>query len=123
MENRKVYIGGREIDQWGTFKRNKGDIIEKFKHEGKEYVLVKNFEGHYNKALMYQEENNSNHYILISYNTIVAEYVEGKIIEYGYYSETTKRHLNSFLEWFGLEGMNKKEIIENENKFIEWVVA
>ena len=60
MENRKVYVGGRAIDQWGTFKRNKGDIIEKFKHEGKEYVLVKNFEGHYNKALMYQEENNSN---------------------------------------------------------------
>ena len=120
MEDRKVYVGGQIIDQYGTFKRGKREIINEFRHEGKEYILVKNFAEHYNKALMYQDKDDVNHYILISYNTIVAEYIDGKMIEYGYYSQATNRHLNSFLEHFGFKSMNKKETLENENKLLSF---
>ena len=118
MKN-NIYVGGQIIDQWGTFKRNKRDIIEEFENDGNKYILTKNFNGFYNKALMYQNENNLNNYVLISYNTIVAEIDGGsKFIVYGYYSETTKRHINAFLNWFGLTSFSKKEIIENENKWL-----
>lgn len=112
MKDLKVYVGGQTVDQWGTFKRNKRDIIKEFYKEGTNYILVKNFEGHYNKALMYQDKENSNHYILVSYNTIVAELKGNKYIVYGYYSETTTRHINTFLEHFGIKTLSKREIID-----------
>lgn len=117
--NNKIYVGGQIIDEWGTFKRNKRDIIKEFESNGNKYILTKNFNGYYNKALMYQNENNLNNYVLISYNTIVAEILGNKFIIYGYYSETTKRHINTFLNWFGLTSFNKKEIIENESKWLD----
>lgn len=110
MKDLRVYVGGQTVDQWGTFKRNKRDIIKEFEKDGINYILVKNFKGHYNKALMYQNKENSNHYILISYNTIVAELKDNKYIVYGYYSPTTARHINAFLEHFGIETLWKKEI-------------
>lgn len=110
MKDLKVYVGGQTVDQFGTFKRNKRDITKEFKKDGTNYILVKNFKEHYNKALMYQDNNNSNHYILISYNTIVAELKDNKYIIYGYYSLTTARHINTFLEHFGIETLQKKEI-------------
>lgn len=113
-----VYVGGQVVNQWGTFKRNKRDIIKEFENDGNKYILVKNFDGYYNKALMYQNENNSSNYVLVSYNTIVAEINDNEFIVYGYYSETTKRHINAFLNWFGLTSFSKKEIIENENKWL-----
>lgn len=117
MKNRKIYVGGKIIDQWGTFKRNKRDIIQEFENEGIDYILVNNLNGFYNKALIYQNKENSNNYILISYNTIVAELKDNKYIIYGYYSETTKRHINAFLQHFGINTLSKKEIIAIEN---EW---
>lgn len=117
MKNLKVYCGGEIIDQWGTFKRNKRDIIEEFQNDGIDYILVKNFKEHYNKALMYQNEMNSNNYILVSYNTIVAELKDNKYIIYGYYSETTKRHINTFLQHFGFNTLSKKEIFNILNKW------
>lgn len=119
MNNKKIFVGGEIIDQWGTFKRNKRDIIKEFTHEGIDYILVKNLEGYYNKALIYQNKSNSNNYILVSYNTIVAEINENKYIIYGYYSETTKRHINAFLQRFGLETLSKKEILSIENEWQE----
>lgn len=110
MKDLKVYVGGQTVDQWGTFKRNKRDIIKEFEKDGVNYILVKNFEEHYNKALMYQDNNNSSHYILVSYNTIVAELKNNKYIVYGYYSPTTARHINTFLEHFGIKTLSKKEI-------------
>lgn len=113
-----VYVGGQIIDEWGTFKRNKRDIIKEFESDGNKYILTKNFNGYYNKALMYQNVNNINNYILVSYNTIVAEINKDKFIIYGYYSQTTNKHIDAFLNWFGLKGMLKKEIIENSNKWL-----
>ena len=117
MKN-EIYVGGQIVDEWGTFKRNKRDIIEEFENDGNKYILTKNFNGYYNKALMYQNENNLNNYILVSYNTIVAEINKDKFIIYGYYSQTTNKHIDAFLNWFGLKGMWKKEIIENSNKWL-----
>lgn len=117
IKNRKIYVGGKTVDQWGTFKRNKKDIIQEFENEGETYILTKNFSEHYNKALIYQDKNNSNHYILISYNTIVAEINGSNFIVYGYYSETTKRHINSFLNFWGISALSKKDILNIEN---EW---
>lgn len=119
MKNRKIFVGGEIINQWGTFKRNKRDIIKEFSNEGIDYILVKNLEGHYNKALIYQNKSNSNNYILVSYNTIVAEINKYNYIIYGYYSETTKRHVNAFLQHFGLETLSKKEILLIENEWQE----
>lgn len=116
-----VYVGGQIIDEWGTFKRNKRDIIKEFENDGNKYILVKNFNGYYNKALMYQNENNLKNYILVSYNTIVAEINGSEFIVYGYYSQTTARHINIFLNWFGLKGMSKKEMEQNANKWLKVV--
>lgn len=110
MKDLEVYVGGQIVDQWGTFKRNKRDITKEFEKDGTNYILVKNFECHYNKALIYQDNNNSNHYILISYNTIVAELKDNKYIIYGYYSPTTAKHINTFLRYFGFKTLSKKEI-------------
>lgn len=117
MENRKIYVGGDIINEWGTFKRNKRDIIENFKNEGINYILFKNIDGCYNKALIYKNINNNKNYILVSYNTIVAEKNGNKFIIYGYYSDTTKRHINEFLRYFKMNQLSKREIIEIENKW------
>lgn len=119
--NNKIYIGGEYINQWGNFKRNKRDIIEKFTNNGNSYILAKNFEGFYNKALMYQNENNLNNYVLISYNTIVAEINGSEFIVYGYYSQTTARHIDAFLDYFSIKRMSKKEIEQNANKWLKVV--
>lgn len=84
------------------------------------HVSIKHY-GYYNKALMYQNENNLKNYILVSYNTIVAEINGSEFIVYGYYSQTTARHINIFLNWFGLKGMSKKEMEQNANKWLKVV--
>lgn len=117
--NLEVNCGGEIIDQWGTFKRNKRDIVNEFlDSEGNQYILTNNLQGFYNKALIYQNTNNNNNYILVSYNTIVAEITKKDFIIYGYYSETTKRHINAFLERFGIITMSKQQILNNCNKWL-----
>ena len=117
MDNKEVYVGGRIIDQWGTFKRNKRDIIQEFENEGINYILVNNLSGYYNKALIYQNKKDSNNYILVSYNTIVAELKNNKYIIYGYHSKTTGGHINAFLHHFGFKSLSKKEIYNIFNKW------
>ena len=55
---------------------------------------------------------------LKSYNTIVAEYNHNtnKITIFGWYSSTTARHINEFLQYYGFDKMTKKEIIACEEK-------
>ena len=120
MKN-EIYVGGQIIDEWGTFKRNKRDIIEEFENDGKRYKLVKNFNGYYNKALMYENIDNNKNLILVSYNTIVAEINGGEFIVYGYYSQTTAKHINEFLDYFLIKGMSKKEMEQNANKWLKVV--
>lgn len=114
-KNLEVDAGGKIVNQWGTFRRNKGDINNNLlDSEGQHYILIKNLEGFYNKALIYQNVNNNNNYILISYNTIVAEIFDETFTIYGYYSQTTAKHINAFLKRFGIKTMSKKEIEKSE---------
>lgn len=48
--------------------------------------------------------------MLRSYQTIVAEIVDGKVKVYGWYSQTTARHINEFLQQYGFDRMSKKEM-------------
>jgi len=54
---------------------------------------------------------------LISYDTIVAFYDHdtNQMTVKGYYSQTTAKHINSFLQLFGFDACNKKQL-ENYNK-------
>lgn len=67
----------------------------------------------YNKAKI--ETFNDTTY-LISYSTQVAFYNHktNKMTVKGYYSQTTAKHINSFLELYGFKRCSKKEL-ENYN--------
>lgn len=63
----------------------------------------------YNKAQV--EHTPDNHKILYSYNTRVCELnADNQIIEIGYYSRTTARHINDFIMQNGHNKMSKREI-------------
>lgn len=75
------------------------------------YSTQKSF---YGKAIVTELDNG--HKVLISYNTNVCELDKNNnIVEIGYYSQTTARHVNEFLQQNGYKKMTKKEI-ENYNK-------
>ena len=69
----------------------------------------------YGKAKIINKDGK--HY-LKSYNTLVAEYdpADKKMKIYDYYSHTTGRHINAFLNHFGYPTMTKSEIIANKNQ-------
>ena len=64
----------------------------------------------YGKALAIREGQITS---LKSYNTIVATYnhTTNKMTVNGWYSSTTARHINSFLNMFGFNTCKKKEMI------------
>lgn len=69
----------------------------------------------YNKCKVIEENGISE---LQSYNTIVATYnhLKNKMTVNGYYSQTTARHINSFLDFYGFDTCSKKELeTYNEN--------
>lgn len=47
---------------------------------------------------------------LISYDTVVARINNGKVKVYGYFSQTTAKHINEFLQQYGFAKMTKKEM-------------
>lgn len=122
MENKKIYrysydnLGGKIMNQWGAYKRNKRDIRELIEYDGNIYKQIENIDGFYNKAIIYQDIENSNNYFLLSYETIVAEYNGEHFNIFGYFSPTTARHLNYFFQKFGFKQLSKKEI-EAKNKY------
>lgn len=63
----------------------------------------------YGKAQMIREGNKTR---LKSYNTIVAEYNHktNTVEVFGWYSATTARHINSFLNYFGFDTMSEKQM-------------
>ncbi len=53
---------------------------------------------------------------LVSYSTIVAKIYKNVAQIFGYYSQTTARHINDFLYQNGFDTLNKKEMMkEQEN--------
>lgn len=78
-----------------------------------QYDSAKSF---YHKANIYRNDKGS--IFLMSYETIVAE-IQDQIITdtgkkhaivYGWYSKTTARHINEFLQQNGFNKMSKKEM-------------
>lgn len=84
---------------------------------GKEFELTphNNQKSYYGKAKVIEENGISR---LKSYATIVAEYNHhtNKIKVFGYYSPTTARYINSFLDYYGFDTCNKKELENYGNK-------
>lgn len=82
-----------------------------------QYDNAKSF---YGKANVYRNDKGS--IFLMSYETIVAEIKDATITEtgnqqaivYGWYSATTARHINEFLQQNGFNKMSKKEMEEGE---------
>ena len=82
-----------------------------------QYDSAKSF---YHKANVYRNDKGS--IFLMSYETIVAEIKdeittdtgEKQAIVYGWYSMTTSRHINEFLQQYGFSKMNKKEMERGE---------
>ena len=80
-----------------------------------QYDNAKSF---YRKANIYRNDKGS--IFLMSYETIVAEIKdaiatetgEKQVIVHGWYSMTTARHINEFLQQYGFNKMSKKEMEE-----------
>lgn len=78
-----------------------------------QYDNAKSF---YRKANVYR--NGEGKILLMSYTTIVAEIVDEAISTtgkrqanvFGWYSKTTSRHINEFLQQYGFDKMNKKQM-------------
>lgn len=70
----------------------------------------------YKKANVYR--NGQGKILLMSYTTIVAEIVdeavsttgERQVNVFGWYSMTTSRHINEFLQQYGFDKMSKKQM-------------
>mgnify|MGYP000176843258 CR=1 FL=1 len=70
--------------------------------------------GQNGKAKVIKEGNTST---LLSYTTEVATYNHdtNKMTVNGYYSATTGRHINAFLEFYGFNKCTKKELFKQYN--------
>lgn len=75
----------------------------------KTFYLNKTANHHVNEYV----NSDGDHYSdLISYETRVASYnhLANEMSVYGWYSATTARHTNAFLEFYGFEKCNKKQL-------------
>lgn len=110
------YFTGQEYPIMG-FKRRKRDIETAIEYNGQIYEFSEALKGTYNKALLYK---NGNNIILLSYKTVVAEYntETQKLVIHGWYSKTTKEHINLFLNKFGFHSMSKHEMQDFAKKSI-----
>lgn len=80
-----------------------------------QYGRCKSF---YKKAKVYRDDKG--HLLLMSYSTIVAIITDGiatpdgkpTVKVNGWYSQTTARHINDFLQQHGFDAMSKKEMNE-----------
>ena len=84
---------------------------------GKEFELKPHNgrKSYYSKAKVIEEDGISR---LKSYTTIVAEYnhYTNEMKVFGYYSPTTAKHINSFLDYYGFDTCSKKELENYGNK-------
>jgi hypothetical protein len=75
----------------------------------KTFYINKSFKSHVNE---YTTEDGTKYSDLISYETRVAYYNhnENFISVHGYFSATTAKHINEFLEYYGFEKLTKKQM-------------
>lgn len=99
-------------------------ILERYeeivKDENFEEYLQARFDSRkdfYKKARIYKKYDKirkANIIYLVSYETIVAIIENNKPIVFGWYSQTTARHINEFLKQNGFDTMTKKEMEAEE---------
>ena len=65
----------------------------------------------------YMNEDGEHISELVSYTTVVASYnhTTNKMMVRGWFSQTTARHINSFLKFYGFEQCNKKQLQNYDN--------
>jgi len=79
----------------------------------KTFYIDKSFKCHVNE---YTNDDGDHYSDLISYGTRVASYNHktNEMSVYGWFSNTTAKHINTFLDFYGFNTCNKKEL-ENYN--------
>lgn len=79
----------------------------------KTFYLNNKAKNHVNE---YTNESDDHYSDLVSYETRVASYnhLTNKMQVFGWYSNTTTKHTNDFLEFYGFKSCTKKEL-ENYN--------
>lgn len=61
----------------------------------------------YGKAVSIEKDGNK---YLKSYKTIVCGIIDGQLVRFwDNYSATTQNHINAFLAYYGIQGINKKQ--------------
>ena len=77
--------------------------------EHKTFYLNKSAKHHVNE---YINEDGDHYSDLISYTTRVASYNHktNEMSVYGWFSATTAKHINSFLNYYGFDSCTKKEL-------------
>lgn len=77
--------------------------------EHKTFYINKTANNHVNE---YAYEDGEHYSDLISYTTRVAHYnhLTNEMSVYGWFSATTAKHINSFLEFYGFDTCTKKEL-------------
>ena len=89
------YVEGKENDI--KFSEEKEELISRYDSRA----------SFYKKAYIIYYKNNI---YLQSYNTVVAMIENDNVHVFGWYSQTTARHINEFLKQFGFNTMTKKEM-------------
>ena len=82
------------------------------RYKGQLYPRYDTRKSFYNKANIY--ELNGILY-LVSYKTIVAKIFNNYAQIFGWYSQTTSRHINEFLKQNGFKTLCKKQMENNDN--------
>ena len=77
----------------------------------KTFYLNKQANHHVNEYINDDKEHYSD---LISYTTRVASYnhLTNEMNVYGWYSSTSAKHINAFLEFYGFDKVTKKEMLD-----------
>lgn len=76
----------------------------------KTFYLNKSPKHHVNEYVNHDGDHYSD---LVSYETRVASYnhLTNEMSVYGWYSQTTAKHINAFLEFYGFEQCNKQQML------------
>ena len=78
--------------------------------EHKTFYIDKSFKSHVNEYT-----TDGTHYSdLVSYGIRVASYnhTTNEVSVYGWYSNTTAKHINTFLEYYGFDKMTKQQMLK-----------
>ena len=83
------------------------DLLYRGQYLGELQPIYDRRKSFYGKAKLYLLNNVV---YLVSYSTIVAKVYDNFVQVFGWYSQTTSRHINEFLRQFNFETLTKKQM-------------